>query len=255
MKYISRNSRPLIDYCGRILSGVKTGCKRAYFLPPKLAEELLKDHDTFLKPLILPVAIKKWRPKLDGSYLLLIKKGVQVPDNSPIMRHLLLYEEVLRKRSDIIGEPVWYSLRSCNYYDSFSKPKIVFPDIASDCRFAMDTKGYFIPDGAFFIPREDYALLGILNSCVGRYYFKARCNSIGNPNTAGRLRFKKTYVEKFPIPIETENNKILFDKISDISKILVDAPDDLDKLSALDSLVLELYDMKGEYLHFFRRHS
>jgi hypothetical protein len=175
---LSKGTIPLSQTTGEILSGIKTGHKQAYVIKKEHMEKFQEAH-TILKPILQPANIRAWRYNWDGTYLLLVKKGQVIPEHSSLMQHFKAYEIALRRRSDVRDHPTWYSLRECSYYDLFSRPKIIFPDIATQCRFAMDLRGYLIPDGAFMIPAEDYFLLGLLNSCIGRLYFRARCNSIG----------------------------------------------------------------------------
>lgn len=251
---LKANSISLSHHVGRILSGIKTGCKEAFFISPIQAQEFLKDEQSapFLKPTLRPASIQSWKSQWDGTYLLLIKKGEIVPDESTLMRHLLKYETKLRQRSDVRGHPTWYGLRECGYYSLFEQPKIVFPDIASKCRFSIDQKGYLIPDGAFLLPSSDFCLLGILNSCVGWFYFSNRCNSIGNPHNGGRLRFKKTYVKEFPVPRYTEANRALRQEIEELSRAMPSSYDVSPQLSEkLNYLSLLLYSIPKHYWSLF----
>ncbi|MBD2247049.1 Eco57I restriction-modification methylase domain-containing protein [Nostoc sp. FACHB-888] len=249
LKIICKNTTPLIYYAGKILSGIKTGCKKAYFLSQTEAQQFLLDQNSaqFLKPMLRPVGIKTWQAKWDGTYLILVRKGEIVPQNSKVMEHLLIYEKLLRNRTDTRGHPTWYGLRECEYYHLFNKAKIIFPDISSECRFAIDLNGYLIPDGAFFIPSSDYFLLGLLNSCIARFYFRNRCNSIGNPHNGGRLRFKKTYIEEFPIPKPLENNIHLCQEIEHLSQLLTTNPAHSGIIERIDYLSLKLYRIPEKY--------
>ena len=159
------------------------------------------------------------------------------------MNYLLRFKQELTRRTDVRGQAEWYSLRACNYMDRMSLPKIVFPDIATVPRFAMDTVGYLVPDGAFFISTDDFALLCILNSCVADYYFRLRCSTIGNPNRKGRLRFKKTYVSDFPVPARSPSNTSVFDELAAIGKDRACGVNDTATDHAVDQLVFRLYDM------------
>jgi hypothetical protein len=170
------------------------------------------------------------------------------------MQHFKAYEIALRRRSDVRDHPTWYSLRECSYYDLFSRPKIIFPDIATQCRFAMDLRGYLIPDGAFMIPAEDYFLLGLLNSCIGRLYFRARCNSIGNPHQSGRLRFKRTYVAGFPVPSPSVRRSVTGRKIEQLAKLLSSSGSDKSLESQIDRLALKAYAVPRHYSKFFLLH-
>ena len=109
-----------------------------------------------------------------------------------------------------------------------------------------------IPDGAFFIPKEDYYLLGVLNSCVARYYFKEKCARIGNPQKGGRIRFKKVYVENFPV-VPPHSNPALAKGIEAIAqKATDDGKLDAADACRLDDMVLDLYQIPDEYKEIFK---
>lgn len=252
LQSISRDSISLTDYAGPILSGIKAGHKKAFFVDGAAAKRLGNGDSRFLRPVLRPVGIRAWRAEWDGTHLVVVKKGEVVPEGSPLFEHMMSYEDGLRRRSDVQGHPTWYGLRECVYYDAFERPKIIFPDIASECRFAMDTTGYFIPDGAFMIPLEDYFLLGVLNSCVGRFYFRAHCNSIGNPHNGGRLRFKKTYVKGFPVPEAEGLAAQLRNEIGQLARQLAEGSQDDGLTDRIDELVLEAYRVPEEHRDIIR---
>jgi hypothetical protein len=241
LEAIAADTVPLASYAGPILSGIKTGHKRAYFVGSSAAHRLDDGSGHFLKRVLRPASIRAYRPEWDGTYLIVVRKGEVLPQGSPLMEHLSSYEAELRRRSDVQGHPTWYGLRECGYYGAFDRPKIVFPDIASECRFAMDTSGYYVPDGAFAIPSPDYSLLGVLNSCVGRFYFRARCNSIGNPHRGGRLRFKKAYVKGFPVPKPTGSTAQVWEEVGRLAQRLATGGERDGLLDRIDELAMELY--------------
>ncbi len=57
-------------------------------------------------------------------------------------------------------------------------PKIVYPIIANECRFAIDRHGYLVNDKLFVLPTDDAALLGLLNSRVANFDFSAVCAAL-----------------------------------------------------------------------------
>jgi hypothetical protein len=251
IEILESGTRPLFQQVGKVLSGVKTGHKMAFYLTTTQAEGLLADEKSagFIRRLLRPVSIRTWKSTWDGTHIAMVEKGQIVPSDSRLMLHLQQYESELRSRSDTKGHPTWYGLRECNYYGLFEKQKIVFPDIASECRFAMDDQGFIIPDGAFMLPSNDYFLLGILNSCIGLFYFRARCNSIGNAMTGGRLRFKKTYVEKFPVPLpeRLKSMQLIKEEIALNALKLSQGSSDANRMKQINILALQLYHIPERY--------
>ncbi|MBE9156003.1 Eco57I restriction-modification methylase domain-containing protein [Nodosilinea sp. LEGE 06152] len=250
VSFLEKSSIPLGRYTNAILSGIKTGYRKAYILDKDVASRLLSDNlsSPFIKPLLEPKSIRKWSSDWDNSHIIIVRKDEEIPKKSELMNYLKSHQEILKNRSDVQGHSTWYGLRECSYYKLFFEPKILFPDISSDCRFAYDDKGFIIPDGAFFIPSADFFLLGLLNSSVGHFYFRQKCNRIGNPKNGGRLRFKKTYVQKFPIPDENRCSRTLREKIQVLTQEIVLGQRSRRNLECLDELVLTAYSVPASFL-------
>jgi hypothetical protein len=243
----------LSEYSGGVYSGIKTGCKKAFLLHENEIDEKFTEYDlAHIRKMLIPKNIKAWKSNWKDEYLLIIKKDEIIDENSEIYKRVLGFKEELSNRSDVEGHATWYGLRECGYYDKFEEPKIIYPDISTECRFTMDIDAKYIPDGAFFIPGEDYYLLGILNSCVGRYYFKQKCARIGNPKLGGRIRFKKVYVEQFPVVLP-DTSPELASKITRIAQN--DSNDGFiseENLKELDEAVLKMYEIPEEYVKGLR---
>jgi hypothetical protein len=109
---------------------------------------------------------------------------------------LKAYETQLRKRWD--QGNFWWELRECDYYDKFAGPKIIFPDMATKSRFALDREGYFSLNTTYFIAGDDCYLLGLLNSKLGQFCFKQICAGLESRGTT-YLRFFGQYLDRFPV--------------------------------------------------------
>lgn len=242
------NSIPLKSYVENIYSGIKTGLKDAYEIDKTQYNRFKSDglSHKYLYKEVLPKEIKRWRFSPGEKYIILSKRGEKLPLESEVYRHFLTYKDQLLKRSDLKENHEWYNLRDCNYYDLFGKPKIVYPDISSTNKFALDLDGHIILDGAFFIPSGDLFLLGLLNTKIALLYFKSKCASIGNTSSRGRIRFKKVYVSNFPIPIINSANEHIKHKIIKLVKELLTKYDEKKELE-LDNLAIKLYKVPVKY--------
>ena len=231
----------LSQYVGEIYSGLKTGSKTAFILNAEQAAAMQKDGESaqYVHRMLRPASIRRWRAGWDGTHLIVIPKGDVLPNKSLVLEHVARYEESLRGRVDTRDHSTWYGLRECSYYSLFDRPKIVFPDIASEARFAVDEEGYMLPDGAFFLPSGDDFLTAILNSCVGGYFFRVSCNSIGNPRAGGRLRFKKAFVGAFPVPIKAPVRVI--EELRHLGRGMRDNPKDPESAARINELALVAY--------------
>lgn len=174
----------------------------------------------------------------------MIKKTDIVPEDSLLMRYLSEHKDELQNRDDTKDGFNWYSLRDCSYYDAFSEPKIIYPDICTKSRFSFDNEGLYITDGSFFLPTSSYYLLGLLNSSVANFYFKLKLSGLGTPGNGGRIRFKKTYVESFPVPDGNESNKIIIDEIEKNTREMI-AKEEWGQ-EVIDDLVAKLYHLDAD---------
>jgi hypothetical protein len=115
----------------------------------------------------------------------------------PLARHLLPFAEDARKRQDQ-GE-YWWELRPCDYYPVLGGPKIIYPDIAKQPRFHLDTDGTFIRNTAYCLGTADPFLLGVLNSRL--IWFAISRISIPFGTRAGEYRYRlfTQYIEQLPI--------------------------------------------------------
>jgi hypothetical protein len=74
------------------------------------------------------------------------------------------HEQALRTRQDQGAH--WWELRSCDYYDRFEQPKIMYQVIAFHSRFALDALSHFSNDKTFFLSSSDLYLMSVLNSSL-----------------------------------------------------------------------------------------
>lgn len=249
---LSSRGTTLREYSGGVYSGIKSSCKKAFFLKTAEIQDFLEYDLQFVKKMYIPKKIRRWHGEWSDEYFVVIKKDQVLDETSRIFHWMLQHKDELTSRSDIQNHSTWYGLRECNYYQELFSTKIIYPDIATECRFMMDKDGMCIPDGAFFIPKEDYYLLGVLNSCVARYYFKEKCARIGNPQKGGRIRFKKVYVENFPV-VPPHSNPALAKGIEAIAqKATDDGKLDAADACRLDDMVLDLYQIPDEYKEIFK---
>ncbi len=196
------NSLPLKEVLGPVYSGIKTGCTKAYVISKDEHKALIEAgaDESIFKPALIPTDIQSEQTTWTGHMIILVPRGFALDPACPVFQHLSKFSDKLRSRTDLRDGMDWYSLRTCSYYKLFEEPKIVFPDIAKEPRFFLDHNSFYLPDGAFFIQCMKSIYVSLLNSAVGAFYFRRTCSTIGHHEFGGRLRFKKAYVEQFPIP-------------------------------------------------------
>jgi len=145
------------------------------------------------------------------------------------------------------GTHKWFELQQINKYFDYNSPKIIYPDIAKENRFLIDSFG-IIPDmTCFFIPTENPEYLSILNSKMFKFLASNYCPILGNINSGGRIRYKSSYLKKVPLPrIKSERiDKSLFylNRRKDLIKL-----DFIKKFSSYFSSLYNLEKLSGKLI-------
>ena len=152
-------------------------------------------------PLAVGDDVRRWRIEPRDRWMIATKIGTPIDRYPAIFQHLKQWQPQLEIRQDQ-GEH-WWELRACDYYDQFEKPKIVFPEIGREPRFALDRSGLITNNKAFIIPAADLYLLGVLNSASGWDFAKSICTALGDEDKGGRLMLQRTNFRRLPIPLAT----------------------------------------------------
>ncbi len=195
-------------YCdGKIYRGVVSGLTNAFVISNELRSTILKKNKKakeIIKPLLNGRNVRRYYIDYDELYLIYCYHGIDIDKYPAIKKHLENYKDRLKKRAT---NQNWYELQQPQYrfVEYFEKPKIIFPDIATESRFAFDETGYYGTNTTYFIPMQDLYLLGILNSKLGRFYFKQVCAGLEGGGTT-YLRFFGQYLEGFPVRTIDKDN-------------------------------------------------
>jgi hypothetical protein len=197
---IKQVSIPLKTYVqGKPLRGIITGLNQAFIVDQLTRNRLITEDpksSEIIKPLLVGRDISRYEITFAHRYLIWTYIGVPIERYPCVFKYLKHFQPQLQKRWDKGNH--WWELRACDYYDKFEKPKIIYPDIATTCRFAIDHNGHFSSNTTYFIPCEDLYLLAILNSRLGHFYFSDVCAGLeGRGSTY--LRFFGQYLEGFPV--------------------------------------------------------
>lgn len=205
--------------------GIKTGFNEAFIIDDEKKSKLIREDrksEELIKPLAVGTDIRRWRVEKRNRWLLYMHHDTELDRYPAIKKHLALWKVKLEpKPKNWQSNRIWQG-RASGAYKWFQlqtdavdtgiieAPKIVYPVIAKEPRFAYDAEGYFLNDKCFFIPAKDFFLLGVLNSSVIWEYLKAKCSCLGDPEKGGRLELRSIYLEKLPIPKASplEKNKI-----------------------------------------------
>ena len=242
---------PLGEYENqKLYRGIVTGLNEAFLISTDIAQSLV-DADPVsyecIKPFLRGKDIKRWTVDTSRKEsILFVNRKFDINKYPAVKTHLQKYKEQLSNRATADSHP-WYELQQPQegIYSHFLQSKIVYPDIAKHCYFAIEPAGLFYLDCTMFgIPSDSLFLLGILNSQVNQFFFPQICPKI----RGGFMRFKSIYVEQIPIPdpkkdpdrvtqIETLVQQILDRKQTDPSADVNDLE------TAIDQHIYQLYDL------------
>ncbi len=256
------NSLPIPQYIkGKPYFGIKTGFNEAYVIDKATRDKLVSIDPKsveIIKPMLAGRDVRRYSIDYADKYLIWIYVGIPIENYPAIFSHLKQYQAQLQNRWDKGNH--WWELRACDYYDRFTSPKIIYPDIATNCRFYLDMDGYFSTNTTYFIPGNDLYLLGVLNSQLARYYFSKVCAGLEGGGTT-YLRFFGQYIENFPVhtinfsdPSEkTAHDRMvsLVERMLSLHKQSPRTPQEKEMIQreiestdqAIDTLVYELYGL------------
>ncbi|WQX24848.1 class I SAM-dependent DNA methyltransferase [Helicobacter pylori] len=275
---------PLKDWDIQINYGIKTGANEAFIIPTEKRDAILNACKTqeerertekLIKPILRGKDIKRY--SYEWAYLWVIFIPWHFPNTgSPkdmeqnekdfsihypiIYAHLLSHkDELLKRNKDETGKRYeWYCLQrwAASYYQDFEKEKIVYGEIVQEPRFYLDNGecelGYFYAEATSFILTGEHLhyLLGMLHSKLITFAFKTFYAG-GGLGESG-YRYKKTFIERLPIPQITEKNQELADKITDGAKQILALKEKDPKANTqrlekeIDALVYQLYNLTDE---------
>ncbi len=214
---IERVGTPLKDWDISINYGIKTGFNEAFIIDTKTKEGLcLEDPKSaeIIKPILRGRDIKRYQA--DWADLWLINSHNNPPveiDNYPaIKKHLNAFYPQLEKRQDKGETP--YNLRNCAYLKKFEKEKIVWAEIVQEPQFYLDTSSFYVEATSFLLVGENIKyLVSLLNSKFVTWSFKLFYAGGGLGENG--YRYKKAFLENFPIPKIPESEQQPFIELVD----------------------------------------
>ena len=197
------DGQPLEQYCGnRIHMGIKSGLIKAFVIDEATRSRIVAENreaQEIIKPFLNGRDVRRYRIESPDLYLIYTYHGVPIKKYPAVEHHLLPFKDRLNKRAT---DQAWYELQQpqLNFAKYMDKSKIVFPDIAPNPRFALDTEGHYGSNTTYFIVGDDLYLLGILNSQLAHFYFSRICAALEGPGEA-YLRFFGQYLRGLPIHV------------------------------------------------------
>jgi len=226
VRKLRETGTPLGKYVnGQLYRGVVTGYNKAFVIDQSTRDRLVAEdpHSAeIIKPWLRGRDVKRWRVDLAGLHVIFTYHGIDI-DRFPVIRaHLEPFRGRLEQRATS-AHHAWYELQQpqMGIYPEFDKPKIVWPNLCIEPRFALDLDRCYVSAPANILPiaPDDLFLVGILNSSVVSWFMKR----IAAERAGGFIEYKPIYVTQIPIPDTTPAQR-----------------------AAIEALVRKLLDAKGQ---------
>jgi len=256
---------PLASFVdNRFYRGVLTGFNEAFVLTSRQERDELVGADpassSIIKPFIRGRDVRRWAVNFEEQYLIAIESSenkqhpwsdksgkaaeVSFEKTYPgVWKRFKEFRDELVEREDQ-GRFFW-ELRSCAYWEEFSRPKIAYQEIATFQAFAWETSGYIATNKVFIIPEAAPLVLGILNSRPAWWLL----NQVSTKMVGGALALQMPFLGQVPIPgatnshtkaIERRVQMILKKKTASASAFVADIE------AEIDGLVAHLYGLNED---------
>ena len=232
---------PLGEYAGgRIHLGVITGLNQAFVINKAKRDELI-DADPksaeIIKPWLRGRDIERWKPEWAGYYVIFTSRRVEIDRYPAVREHLQRYLPQLERRAIAHLYP-YYELQQPQegIYHEFSSPKIVWPDIAREVRFAFDPDGNFLGNSTYFMPTCSVWPLAVMNSDLAEFLLCQMANTL----RGGFLRLFYRHISRLPIVIPASATRGRLESIAEagVAGESVDTDD-------LNGMVYDLYGLSA----------
>jgi adenine-specific DNA-methyltransferase len=236
---------------GEACYGVKTGLTEAFLVTDEQRTDFIKYDKKaleLLKPVVRGRNMHRWITERDNSWLIGTFPALKlnIDDYPSIKSHLLSFGRARLDQSGKTGSRKktsndWFETQdTIAYWGEFEKPKIMYQVFQVKPCFIYDEQGLYCNNSIWIIPKDDKALVAILNSRIGWWLISKYCTAIQN---GFQLIWK--YFGQIPIPKGTQENKKLIELVDEILKVKKKNPDSntaaLEK--EIDQLVYELYEL------------
>ena len=156
LEKIRAKSKTLNEYVGgRFYRGIVTGLNEAFVIYGETRNRIISESpasEEHIKPFLRGRDVKRWNISYPDLFLLYIGWDFPIKKHPSILRHLKQYEKKLNERPEVKkGVFPWYALSryASDYWQEFSQPKIIYPNICKQNEFAWDELGYFTNQKAY----------------------------------------------------------------------------------------------------------
>ena len=264
---IEKIGTPLRDWDIQIYRGVLTGFNNAFIITSEKRNEILcnclsDDEKARTAELIRPILrgrdIKKygydwadlWLIWVPWHFPLHFDESIQgaseIAEDTfrreypSVYAHLSLYKKQLsaRNKAETGIRYEWYALQrwGAKYWDDFSKPKIIYPNMTKYLPFVYDDEGFVTNQKCFFITGENIAYLtAFFNSSLFKYCFRDSFPEL----QGGTREMSKIFFDKIPVlKVDEKINEKFISIVADIQNDYT-----REKAVEIDNMLFDLYNL------------
>ena len=212
-----------------------TGLNEAFWVSQAIRDKILMKNPEakeVLKPLVIGDDVRRWAIRQDEPrYLIYTPKNRYTDeafrDRFPALAAHLNPFRSFAKNGKTVGldhratNQQWFELQQAQeaYEGYLNLPKLIWPDLAMIARFTIGGNS-FQADTTFFIPGEDWGLLGLLNAKRTWKDIQHQAASLGDPLNGGRVRLKQYVLENLLLPPSVQDLGTQARPLSEIAKTL-----------------------------------
>ena len=255
---------PLKDWNINIYRGVLTGYNEAFIISTEKRDEILANCQTederartaeLIRPILRGRDIKRYGYNWDGLYLIATFPSRHYDiEKYPAVKNYLLGFGIERleqtgKSHIVNGEKIkarkktnnkWFETQdSISYWEDFSKPKIMYPNMTKYIPFYFDEKNFLQNDKSFMITGKHIAYLtAFLNSSIFKFCFLDKFPEL----QGGTRELRKIFFDKIPVlKVSDKENEIFKSLVTDIQNDYKK-----EKAILIDERLFELYGLSKE---------
>ena len=255
---------PLKDWDIQINYGIKTGYNDAFIINTEKRDEILsncqsEDERTRTAELIRPILrgrdIKRYGYNWDGLYLIATfpSRHYDIEKYPAVKKYLLGFGierlEQTGKSHIVNGEKIkarkktnnkWFETQdSISYWEDFSKPKIIYPNMTKYMPFVYDESKFLTNQKCFIITGGCMAYLtAFFNSSIFKFCFRDSFPEL----QGGTRELSKIFFDKIPVKkISPEQNECFRKAVTSIQLDYTK-----EAAASIDTMLFDLYNLTNE---------
>ena len=255
---------PLKDWNIKIYRGVLTGCNEAFIISTEKRDEILANCKTddernrtaeLIRPILRGRDIKRYGYNWAGLYLIATFPSRHYDiEKYPAVKNYLLGFGIERLEQTgmshtVNGEKIkarkktnnkWFETQdSISYWEDFSKPKIVYPNMTKYMPFVYDESRFLTNQKCFIITGGCMAYLtAFFNSSIFKFCFRDSFPEL----QGGTRELSKIFFDKIPVKkISPEQNECFRTAVTSIQLDYTK-----EAAASIDTMLFDLYNLTNE---------